>query len=162
AVQVVDLLVACPRLKVMVTSREVPHVRARHEFAVPPLPLPDLKHLPDLVALSHFAAVALFISRAQAVKPDFQMTATNAHAIAEICARPDELPLAIELAAARIKLLPPQALLARMSQRLTILTSTSTDVPARQQTKPQDTAVKAPALLAQLQLEHDNLQNGES
>jgi predicted ATPase/serine/threonine protein kinase/DNA-binding CsgD family transcriptional regulator len=134
AAQVVDLLVACPLLKVMVTSREVPHVRARHEFTVPPLPLPDLKHLPDLAALSHFAAVALFISRAQAVKPDFQMTATNAHAIAEICARLDGLPLAIELAAARIKLLPPQALLARMGQRLDVLTSTSTDVPARQQT----------------------------
>ncbi len=134
AVQVVELLVACPQLKVMVTSREVPHVRARQEFAVPPLPLPDLKHLPDLAALSHFAAVALFISRAQAVKPDFQMTVTNAHAIAEICARLDGLPLAIELAAARIKLLPPQALLARMGQRLDVLTSTSTDVPARQQT----------------------------
>ena len=134
AAQVVELLVACPQLKVMVTSREVPHVRARHEFAVPPLPLPDLKHLPDLAALSHFAAVALFISRAQAVKPDFQMTATNAHAIAEICARLDGLPLAIELAAARIKLLPPQALLARLSQRLGVLTSEALDVPERQQT----------------------------
>ena len=134
AAQVVELLVACQQLKVMVTSREVPHVRAKHEFTVPPLPLPDLKHLPDLAALSHFAAIALFISCAQAVKPDFQMTATNAHAIAEICARLDGLPLAIELAAARIKLLPPQALLARMGQRLDVLTSTSTDVPARQQT----------------------------
>src|SRR5439155_19516597 len=105
AVQVVDLLVACPRLKVMVTSREVPRVQARQEFAVPPLPLPDLKHLPDLVALSHFAAVALFISRAQAVKPDFQMTVTNAHAIAEICGRLDGLPLAIVVKAVRIKLL---------------------------------------------------------
>ncbi len=134
AAQIVELLVACPPLKVMVTSREVPHVRARHEFTVPPLPLPDLKHLPDLAALSHFAAVALFISRAQAVKPDFQMTATNAHPIAEICARLDGLPLAIELAAARIKLLPPQALLARLSQRLGVLTSEALDVPERQQT----------------------------
>src|SRR6266568_1061352 len=134
AVQVVELLVACPQLKAMVTSREVPHVRARHEFTVPPLPLPDLKHLPDLAAVSHFAAVALFISRAQAVKPDFQMTVTNAHAIAEICARLDGLPLAIELAAARIKLLPPQALLARLSQRLGVLTSEALDVPERQQT----------------------------
>jgi len=134
AAQVVELLVACPQLKAMVTSREVPHVRARHEFTVPPLPLPDLQHLPDLAALSHFAAVALFISRARAVKPDFQMTATNAHAIAEICARLDGLPLAIELAAARIKLLPPQALLARLSQRLGVLTSEALDVPERQQT----------------------------
>jgi predicted ATPase/serine/threonine protein kinase/DNA-binding CsgD family transcriptional regulator len=133
AVQVVELLVACPPLNVMVTSREVPHVRAGHEFAVPPLPLPDLKHLPDLAALSHFAAVGLFISRAQAVKPDFHMTVTNAHAIAEICSRLDGLPLAIELAAARIKLLPPQALLARMRHRLDVLTSTSRDVPVRQQ-----------------------------
>jgi predicted ATPase/serine/threonine protein kinase/DNA-binding CsgD family transcriptional regulator len=134
AVQVVDLLVACPPLKIMVTSREVPHVRARHEFAVPPLPLPDLKHLPDLAALSLYAAVALFISRAQAVKPDFQMTTTNARAIAEICTRLDGLPLAIELAAARIKLLPPHALLARLSQRLGVLTSEALDVPERQQT----------------------------
>jgi predicted ATPase/serine/threonine protein kinase/DNA-binding CsgD family transcriptional regulator len=134
AEKVVELLVACPQLKVMVTSREVPHVRAKYEFTVPPLPLPDLKHLPDLATLSHFAAVDLFISRAQAVKPDFQMTATNAHALAEICARLDGLPLAIELAAARVKLLPPQALLRRMGQRLEMLTSTSTDVPARQLT----------------------------
>ena len=134
AVQVVDLLVACPRLKIIVTSREVLHVRVEHEFAVPPLPLPDLKHLPNLAALSHYAAVALFISRAQAVKPDFQMTNANARAIAEICARLDGLPLAIELAAARIKLLPPQALLARLGQRLVVLTSGTRDVPERQQT----------------------------
>ncbi len=134
AVQVVDLLIACPRLKVIVTSREVLHVQAEHEFAVPPLPLPDLKHLPDLAALSHYAAVALFILRAQAVKPDFQMNAANARAIAEICARLDGLPLAIELAAARIKLLPPQALLARLGQRLAVLTSGTRDVPERQQT----------------------------
>jgi predicted ATPase/DNA-binding CsgD family transcriptional regulator len=101
---------------------------------VPPLPLPDLKHLPDLVALSHYAAVALFLSRAQGVLPDFQLTNANARAIAEICARLDGLPLAIELAAARIKLLPPQALLARLGQRLAVLTSGTRDVPERQQT----------------------------
>ncbi len=134
AEQVVELLVACPRLKVLMTSREVLHVRAEHEFAVPPLPLPDSKRLPDLVALSHYAAVALFVQRARAIKPDFQLTNANAHAIVEICARLDGLPLAIELAAARVKLLPPQALLARISQRLAVLTGTSRDVPARQQT----------------------------
>ena len=134
AVQVVDLLAACPRLKAMVTSREVLHVQAEREFAVLPLPLPDLTHLPDLAALSHYAAVALFISRAQAVKPEFQMTTANAHAIAEICARLDGLPLAIELAAARIKLLAPQALLTRLGQGLDVLTSASRDVPTRQQT----------------------------
>ncbi len=133
-VRIIDLLAACPRLKVLVTSREVLHVRAEQEFAVPPLPLPDLKHLPDLATLSHYAAVALFIQRAQAVKPDFQVTNANARAVVEICARLDGLPLAIELAAARIKLLPPHALLARMSQRLVVLTGTSRDVPARQQT----------------------------
>jgi predicted ATPase len=109
-------------------------VRAEHEFSVPVLALPDPKHLPDLAALSQYEAVALFIERAQAVKPDFQVTNANAPAVAEICARLDGLPLAIELAAARIKLFPPQALLARLGQRLTLLTSSTRDVPARQQT----------------------------
>lgn len=134
ATQVADLLVACPHLKVMVTSREVLHVRAEREFAVPPLALPDPKRLSDLAALSQSAAVMLFIQRAQAVKPNFQLTKANASSIAEICARLDGLPLAIELAAVRIKLLPPQALLARLDQGLVVLTSVSRDVPARQQT----------------------------
>src|SRR5260370_20838863 len=134
AVQVVDLLSAFPGLKVLVTSREALHVRAEHEFAVPPFPLPDLKHLPDLAALSHNAAVALFISRAQAVKPDFQVTNANVRALVEICARLDGLPLAIELAAARMKLFSPQALLTRLSQRLAVLTSGARDAPVRQQT----------------------------
>ncbi len=134
AAQVVDLLAACPQLKVLVTSREVLHVQAEHEFPVPPLPLPDPKSLPDLATLSHNAAVALFLQRAQACKPDFQMTNANARVIAEICVRLDGLPLAIELAAARMKLLPPQALLARLGQSLQVLTGVSRDVPARQQT----------------------------
>src|SRR5438132_418673 len=132
--QIVDLLAACPMIKVLVTSREVLHVQAEHEFLVPPLALPDPKRLPDLAMLSHNAAVALFLQRAQAVKPDFQLTNANARAIAEICVRLDGLPLAIELAAARMKLLPPQALLARLDQRLAVLTAASRDVPARQQT----------------------------
>ena len=134
AEQVAALLVACPQLKVLVTSREVLHVRAEYEFSVPPLALPDPNRLPDLAALSHYASVALFLQRAQATRPDFQMTNANARAIAEICTRLDGLPLAIELAAARIKLLPPQALLKRLDQRLAILTGASRDVPARQQT----------------------------
>src|SRR5947199_6457892 len=121
-------------LKVLVTSREALHVQAEREFTVPPLALPDPKHLPDLASLSHNAAVALFLQRAQAVKPDFQLTNANARAIAEICVRLDGLPLAIELAAARSKLLPPHALLARLDQRLAVLTGVSRDVPARQQT----------------------------
>src|SRR5437588_3232966 len=133
-VQIVDLLAACPQLKILVTSREVSHVHAEHEFPLPPLALPDPGHLADLAALSHYAAVALFLQRAQAVKPDFQITNANAGAIAEICVRLDGLPLAIELAAARMKLFPPQALLARLDQRLAVLTGTSRDVPARQQT----------------------------
>ena len=132
--QVAALLAACPKLKIVVTSRMALHVQAEHEFAVPPLALPDPKHLPDLVALSQYEAVALFIARAQAVKPDSQVTNASAPAIAEICVRLDGLPLAIELAAARIKLLPPQALLGRLAQRLTVLTGGARDVPARQQT----------------------------
>jgi predicted ATPase len=134
AVQVADLLATCPKLKMVVTSRMALRVKAEHEFTVPPLALPDPKHLPELGALSQYEAVALFIARAQAVKPDFQVTNANAPAVAEICARLDGLPLAIELAAARIKLLPPQALLARLGQRLEVLTSGSRDAPARQQT----------------------------
>ncbi len=134
AVQVADLLAACPKLKVIVTSRTVLHVRGEQEFAVPPLSLPDPKHLPDLVALSQYEAVALFIQRAQAARPGFQLTNANAPAVAEICARLDGLPLAIELAAARIKLLPPQALLARLGQRLQMLKGGVRDAPARQQT----------------------------
>jgi predicted ATPase/class 3 adenylate cyclase/DNA-binding CsgD family transcriptional regulator len=133
APQLVDLLATCPKLKLLVTSREVLHVWAEHEFAVPPLALPDLTHLPELVELSHYAAVALFVRRAQAVKSDFQVTAANARAIAEICVRLDGLPLALELAAARVKLFPPQALLSRLEQRLQVLTSGARDAPMRQQ-----------------------------
>ena len=134
AVQVADLLAACPQLKVLVTSRETLHVRAEHEFAVPPLALPDTGHLPDLAALSQYEAVALFLERTRATKHDFLLTPANARAIAEICTRLDGLPLAIELAATRIKLLPPQTLLARLSSRLAVLTGARRDVPARQQT----------------------------
>ena len=134
AMHVADLLSSCPHLKVLVTSREVLHVRAEHEFPVPRLSLPDPKCLPDLVALSQYEAVTLFIQRAQAVRPEFQVTNANAQAVAEICVRLDGLPLAIELAAVRIKLLPPQALLTRLGQRLQLLTGNARDVPARQQT----------------------------
>ena len=134
SVQVADLLIACPRLKVIVTSRAVLHVRGEQEFAVPPLAVPDPKHLPDLKTLSQYEAVTLFILRAQAVKPEFQVSTANAPALAEICARLDGLPLAIELAAARINVLPPQALLARLDQRLAVLKSGARDAPARQQT----------------------------
>jgi predicted ATPase/class 3 adenylate cyclase/DNA-binding CsgD family transcriptional regulator len=129
-----DLLSLCSHLKLLVTSRTVLHLAAEHEFAVPPLSLPDLNHLPDLVTLSQYEAVALFIARAQALQPEFQVSNASAPAVAEICTRLDGLPLAIELAAARINLLPPPALLARLGQRLAVLTSAVRDAPARQQT----------------------------
>lgn len=134
AVILAELLTACPKLKVLVTSRMGLHVRAEHEFIVPPLSLPNPKRLPDLVTLSQYEAVALFIQRSQAVKPDFQVTNANAPAVAAICARLDGLPLAIELAAARSKFFAPQALLTRLEQGLALLTGGARDLPARQQT----------------------------
>lgn len=129
-----ELVAACPHLKILVTSRAVLHIRGEHEFPVAPLALPDPKHPVDSASLSQYAAVALFLQRAQAIKPDFQLTPANAPTIATICVRLDGLPLALELAATRIKLLPPQALLARLEHRLQILTSASQDVLPRQQT----------------------------
>ncbi|MBA2677455.1 MAG: AAA family ATPase [Ktedonobacteraceae bacterium] len=134
ALQVAELLAVCPKLKVIVTSRTVLHIHGEQEFAVPTLCVPDSRHLPDLVILSQYEAVALFIQRAQAALANFQLTPANASEIAEICVRLDGLPLAIELAAARIKVLSPQALLARLCERLAILTRGARDVPVRQQT----------------------------
>lgn len=129
-----ELMTACPRLKTLVTSRAALRLSGEHEFPVPPLELPDLTRLPDLESLSHYEAVTLFVQRARAARPDFQITNANAPAIAELCARLDGLPLPIELAAARIKLLSPQAMLARLGRRLSLLTGGGRDLPARQQT----------------------------
>jgi predicted ATPase/class 3 adenylate cyclase len=129
-----ELLAACPELKVLITSRAVLHLGGEYDYPVPPLSVPDPKHLPDVQTLSQYDAVALFIQRAQAAKPDFAVTNDNAPAVAEICHRLDGLPLAIELAAARIRLLPAQALLARLSSRLKLLTRGARDAPSRQQT----------------------------
>src|SRR5579863_7459246 len=134
AVVVAQLLAACPRLRIIVTSQVVLRVQAEREFAVPPLSLPNPKRLPDVMTLSQYEAVTLFISRAQAVKPDFVVTNANAPAVAGICARLDGLPLAIELAAARVKYFLPQALLARLEQGLAVLAGGARDLPARQQT----------------------------
>ncbi|MEK9136826.1 MAG: protein kinase, partial [Bacteroidota bacterium] len=128
------LLAGCPRLKIIVTSRTVLHLSGEHEYPVQPLSLPDLKNLPHPKSLSQYAAVELFIQRALAVKPDFAVTNENAAAVAEICARLDGLPLAVELAAARIKLFSPQALLSRLGSRLDILKGGARDVPQRHQT----------------------------
>src|SRR5262249_44951908 len=122
-------------LKVLVTSRAALRMRAEHEFPVPPLGLPpEPKHVPPPEQLTRYAAVALFVQRAQAVNPGFALTGENAPAVGRICRRLDGLPLAIELAAARSKLLTPQAMLARLEHRLKLLTGGARDVPARQQT----------------------------
>src|SRR5215469_1347237 len=130
----VELLEACPDLKLLVTSREVLRLRGEYQFAVPPLALPDKSHLSDAESLPHVAAVNLFLQRAQAIRPDFQLKTDNAATIAQICVRLDGLPLAIELAAARVKVLAPQALLARLNRRLHILTGGAHDLPLRQRT----------------------------
>jgi predicted ATPase/DNA-binding winged helix-turn-helix (wHTH) protein/tRNA A-37 threonylcarbamoyl transferase component Bud32/predicted negative regulator of RcsB-dependent stress response len=131
---VADLLAISPYLKIMVTSREALHVYGENEFPVPPLMLPDVRSTPSVEALSQYPAVALFVQRAVAVKPDFGLTRENAPAVIEICARLDGLPLAIELAAARVKVLSPSSLLARLASRLQLLTGGSRDLPQRQQT----------------------------
>jgi predicted ATPase/class 3 adenylate cyclase len=128
------LLGGAPNLKVLVTSRSVLHLAAEHGYPVPPLSVPDLAYLPDSESITQYDAVALFVQRARAVKPDFTVTNANAPAVAEICYRLDGLPLAVELAAARTRLFPPEALLKRLATSLTVLTGGSRDLPARQQT----------------------------
>jgi predicted ATPase/class 3 adenylate cyclase len=129
-----QLLQAGPGVKLLVSSRSVLHVYGEQEFAVEPLGLPDRKAHPGLDALRQYEAVKLFIERAVAVKPDFTATNENAPAIAGICERVDGLPLAIELAAARVKLFSPQALLTRLETSLSALGSGARDLPGRQQT----------------------------
>jgi len=131
---VTELLTACPHLKVLATSRQALHLSGEQEYPVPPLELPDLENLPETGDLLKSPAVALFVARARAVKPDFRLTGESAEAAAGICHRLDGLPLAIELAAARVRLLPPQELLARLEQRLPLLTGGALDLPERQQT----------------------------
>ncbi len=116
-----SLLAACPHLCVLATSREALRLRGEQEFPVAPLPVPDSHHLPDLTTLASYASVQLFVQRARAVQPRFTMDGTNAKSIAEICVHLDGLPLAIELAAARVKFLPPSQLLQRLEHRFEIL-----------------------------------------
>src|SRR6266516_7192363 len=134
APSLLELLAACPHLKLLVTSREVLRVGGEREFVVQPLALPDPQHLPDEETLAHYGAVALFLERAREVQPSLQLTAVTAPLITEICRRLDGLPLTLELAAARLKLLPLQALLERLEHRLQVLTGGPRDLPDRQHT----------------------------
>jgi predicted ATPase len=134
APDVAALLESSPGLSVLVTSRTPLHLRGERESALAPLPLPERGQRPPPEALAQYAAVALFLERAQAAKSDFAITTANALTIAEICARLDGLPLAIELAAARVRVLPPEALLARLASGLQLLTGGARDADARQQT----------------------------
>jgi predicted ATPase len=128
------LLAAAAGLVVLVTSRTVLRLRGEHEFPVSPLPVPPVGTDADLPGLLGYASVGLFVERAHAADPGFELTGGNAAAVAEICRRLDGLPLAVELAAARIRLLPPQALLGRLGERFSVLTGGARDLPERQRT----------------------------
>jgi predicted ATPase len=131
--EIAALLAASPGLALLATSREPLHVRGERVFPLSPLPVPDREHDLPIADLLHSPAVALFVERATAVQPDVALTEDNAAAIVAICRRLDGLPLAIELAAARVNVLPPVALLARLEQRLPLLTG-GRDLPPRQRT----------------------------
>jgi len=145
-----QILSEAPGVNLLATSREATQVAAERVYPVSPLRVPDPRHLPEPQALSQYEAPALFVDRARAVQPSFEVTIGNALAIAEICVRLDGLPLALELAAARIGLLSPDGILRRLDQRLTLLTSRRQDLPQRQQT-----------LRATLAWSYDLLEEGE-
>jgi predicted ATPase len=129
-----EILDSCPGVKAMVTSRTILRVYGEHEFSVPPLPLPAPDATLSPGRLLDFPSIALFVQRATAAKPDFSLTTQNAEAVVQICRRLDGLPLAIELAAARVKVLPPAGLLTRLASRLELLTAGAQDLPERQRT----------------------------
>jgi predicted ATPase/class 3 adenylate cyclase len=129
-----QLLGSSPALKVIASSRAPLRIAGEQEFPVPPLEVPDPEHLPAFEVLAQSDAVRLFVERAGAVRPDFRVTPENASAVAEICSRLDGLPLAIELAAARVKVLTPQAMLPKLREGLDMLASTARDLPERQRT----------------------------
>jgi predicted ATPase len=129
-----ELLDACALLKVLVTSRAVLHAYGEYEYPVPPLALPPPEQFSSLEVLAGNPAVTLFVERAAAVKGEFVLTEENAPVVAQICCRVDGLPLAIELAAARIRMLAPAQVLVRLESRLEVLTGGAVDMPRRQQT----------------------------
>jgi predicted ATPase/DNA-binding XRE family transcriptional regulator len=145
-----ELLQASLQLKILVTSRETLHLRAEKEFPVSPLAVPDASRLPPLQGMSRYEAVQLFVERARDTKPDFELTEENVGAVAEVCRRLDGLPLALELAAARIRIFTPQSLSGRLQNTLQVLTADDKDIPARQQT-----------LRAAIGWSHDLLSEGE-
>ena len=129
-----DLLGSSPGLHVLATSRAVLRMTGEHEYGVPPLEVPDPGQLPPLRVLGQVEAIALFVQRARAVAPGFAVTDDNARAVTQICHRLDGLPLGIELAAARVKLLSPAAIVDRLERHLPVLATAAQDVPARQRT----------------------------
>ncbi|MBA2595000.1 MAG: hypothetical protein H0V00_00045 [Chloroflexia bacterium] len=131
---VADLLTTCPRLKILVTSRTVLRLSDECDYPIPPLALPDPRHLPPLDELAQIDGIVLFVQRATAVNPAFTLTKENAADVAEICVRLDGLPLAIELAAARIRVFTPDWLRARIANRLLLLTDGPRDQPLRLRT----------------------------
>lgn len=134
ALSIIDLLESCPVLRVLVTSRIVLRVRTEQEYQVLPLALPsNPRSLRDLETVSNCPSVALFVARTRAIRPDFRLTLDNAPVIATICKRLDGLPLAIELAAARMKMLTPRALLSSLDNSFNLLSDGARDLPARQQ-----------------------------
>jgi predicted ATPase len=134
AADVAELLAACPSMKVLVTSRVALRLSGEHEFPVPPLTVPGPTAVSAAEDLHRYSAFALFTERARAAHPGFTLTPENARAVAELCNRLDGLPLAIELAAARVKLFSPRALLSRLGRRLDLLKDGPRDRPARHQT----------------------------
>ena len=131
---VAELLAACPNLRILVTSRAALHLYGEHEFPVPPLAVPNLGAIPSVETLSQYPAVTLFVQTAVAAKPNFELDPQNAPAVIEICARLDGLPLAIELAAAWVKVLSLASLRTRLASRFQLLTGGARDLPQRQQT----------------------------
>lgn len=131
---IASLLTRCAGLKVLVTSRAALRIGGEHVYALAPLALPDLTMLPEMSDLARIPAVALFVQRARAADHTFTFTPENAPAVTAICVRLDGLPLALELAAARTRLLPPATLLARLDRRLPLLTGGTLATPGRQQT----------------------------
>ena len=134
AAVVAELLAAAPQLKILTSSRIALNLQGEREYLVPPLELPQAEHESTLEHLLERESITLFVGRAQAVHPNFALNKDNASDVAEICRRLDGLPLALELAAARVKLLPPRAILTRLDDKLKLLTGGARDLPTRHQT----------------------------